>query len=362
MSVIRAARAPRREARVLTELRLSVVPYTVSRLALFVVAWAANAALPFGRPQDPQYPALAQAWLSWDAVHYLRIASQGYPASAGAGDIGFFPLLPLLLHLFDASPPAAVAFAFAAGLAGVAALRALTAEVFDDRTASRTAWVASWCPEAMVWSAVYTEGLFLALAAGALWAGWARRPWLAAGLGLAAGALRPTGLVLAIPLLMLLPAGRSRLAAVAPPLGAAAFAVYLWLHTGQPLAYLQSQASHHHVATGAPFFSGLLPGNTFDRNEQIVGLLCLVAVGLLAFRLWRMDELREWRLPALAMVAVLLAPPLLAGTLASFGRYAMVAFPLFWAAQGMRLGRLAMAGIPAALVLTAAAGSGRLAP
>lgn len=346
----------------LNAFRLSILPYSVSRLALFLVAWAANVLLPYGRPQDPLHPAPAQAWLSWDAVHYLRIAREGYPVSAGATDSGFFPLLPLLLRLLGANPRAALAFGFVAGLIGVVVLTALTADLFDDRTAARTAWVASWWPEAMAWSAVYTEGLFLALAAGALWAAWARRPWLAAGLGLAAGVLRPTGLVLAIPLLVLLPAGRARVAAAAPVLGAAAFGVYLWLHTGEPLAFLHSQSANHHVVAGAPFFAGLMAGRASDRAEQLVGLLCLVGVGLLAYRLWRMDHLREWRLAALAAVVALLVPPLLAGTLSSFGRYAMVAFPLFWVVSRMRLGRLAAAGIPAALAFTVVAGTGRLTP
>ena len=342
--------------------RLSILPYTLSRVALFLVAWAANSLLPYGRPQDPTHPPAAQAWLSWDAVHYLRIARSGYPGSAGAADAGFFPLLPMVLRVLGADPWAAIAFGFAAGLVGVVVLTALTADLFDDRTAGRTAWVASWWPEAMAWSAVYTEGLFLALAAGAMWAAWARRPWIAAGLGLAAAVLRPTGLVVALPLLVLLPAGRARLAALAPVAGAAGFAAYLWLHTGQPLAFMKSQTLHHHVQPGAPFFAGLLAGRAADRAEQLVGLLCLVGVVLLAWRLWRMDQLREWRLPALLAVVALLAPALVTGTLSSFGRYAMVAFPLFWAVSKMRLSVLAAAGIPAALAFTVVAGTGRLTP
>jgi hypothetical protein len=343
-------------------LRLSILPYTLSRLILFLVAWAANALLPYGRPQDPGHPAAAQAWLSWDAVHYLRIARDGYPGSASAADTSFFPLLPIVLRALGANPWTAVAFALVAGLIGVLVLTALTSELFDDRAAARTAWVASWWPEAMAWSAVYTEGLFLALAAGAMWAAWARRPWIAAALGLGAGVLRPTGLVLALPLLVLLPAGRARLAALAPLMGAAGFAIYLWFHTGQPLAFLKSQTMNHHVQPGAPFFAGLLAGRASDRAEQVVGLLCLLGVALLAWRLWQMEQLREWRLPAVVAVVALLTPALLTGTLSSFGRYAMVAFPLFWAAQRMRLRHLAAAGIPAALAFTVVAGTGRLTP
>lgn len=346
----------------LAALRRCFLPFALSRIAFFLVAWAANYALPYGRPQDPWQPAPARAWLSWDAVHYLRIAKDGYPSTAGAVDGGFFPLMPLLLRALGAQPLAALAFALLAGLAGVVVLTALTARLLGPAAAGRTAWVASWWPEAFVWSAVYTEGLFLALAAGALWAAGSRRALLAAVLGLGAGVLRPTGLLMAVPLLVMLPAGRARLAALAPVAGALGFAAFLWLHTGQPLAFLLSQTSNHHVAPGVPFLAGLVAGRAADRAEQLVGLAVLAGVVLAAARLWRMQELRQWRLAGVLTVAALLAPALLSGTLSSFGRYAMVAFPLFWAIQRMDLSRLAPAAIPAALAFTVASGSGRLTP
>ena len=343
-------------------LRLSALPFAVSRLALFGVAWVANLVLPFGRPHDPHHPALAQAWLAWDAVHYLRLAHDGYPAAAGSVDGGFFPLLPLLLSGVGAQPLPAMALAFVLGLCGLTVLTALTVRVLGAPAARRTAWVAAWWPEAFVWTAVYTESLFLALAAGALWAAWARRPWIAAGLGLAAGGLRPTGLLVAIPLLALLPAGRARLAALGPPAGAAAFLAYLWIRTGDPLSFLHSQTGHHRVQPGTPFLAGLLSGPAYDRFDQLAGLAMLAGVGLLCWRLWHMAELRRWRLPALLTVGALLAPALLSGTLSSFGRYAMVAFPLFWVVQRMNLARLAPAAVTAALAFTLAAGSGRMTP
>jgi len=336
---------------------LSLPAYLASRAALFAAAWAANALLPYGRPQDPLHPAPVQAWLSWDAVHYLRIARDGYPAAASSVDNGFFPLLPAVLHALGAQPGPALAFSFLAGLAGVAVLAALTASLLGEDAARRTAWIASWWPEAFVLSAVYTEGIFLALAAGALWAAWKRHPVLAAGLGAAAGALRPTGAALAVPLFVLLPAGRARLAALAPCLGAAGFAGYLWIITGTPTAFLASQVAHHPVRPGVPF-AQVLSG----RPEELVGLAFLAGVALLAWQLWRLESLGPWRAAAMALVVAMLLPPIASGTLSSFGRYAMAAFPLFWAAARTRLAPVAAAGIPASLALTMAAGTGRLTP
>ena len=112
-------------------LALAFIPYAISRLVLGIAAWAANATLPYGRPLDARYPAAAQAWLAWDAQHYLQIARAGYPPSPGV-NAGFFPLLPLLLHLAGGGEATALAISFLAGLAGLAALAGLTAALYGD--------------------------------------------------------------------------------------------------------------------------------------------------------------------------------------------------------------------------------------
>jgi len=339
----------------LDAIRIAFLPYLVSRAALGLVAGLANLGLSYARPQDPRHPWPLQPWLSWDSVHYLRIARQGYPA-AGA-DLGFFPLLPLLLRLLGASDWAAVGLAFALGLAGLAVLAGLTARVWDREVAVRVAWIAAFWPAALVWSAVYTEGLFLALAAGGLWAAWRGQAPAAALLGAAAGLLRPNGLMLALPLLALLPAGRARLAAAAPVLGAAAFAVYFWLQTGNALAFVGSQADHHPLAVGRPLARLLTP----DAG-QLLGLAFLVLAVPAAWWLWRRRELGRWRSAGPATIGALLLAPLASGSLASFGRYAMVAFPVYWALQRVPAPLLVMVGAPATLACTVLIATGRLTP
>jgi hypothetical protein len=93
--------------------------------------------------------------------------------------------------------------------------------------------------------------------------------------------------------------------------------------------------------------------------EAAVGLALLVLVAALVVELYRLPR---WRLPALAIATSLLAPAVLAGTLWSFGRYAMVAFPLYWALQRARTAVLVASLAPAALVITALAGSAQLTP
>src|SRR5256885_3426625 len=150
---------------------------------------------------------------------------------------------------------------------------------------------------------------------------WRGRTAWAAGFGLAAGLLRPNGVMLALPLLALLPAGRARLAALAPVLGAAAFGAYLWLLTGDPLAFAGSQAANHSLVIGRPLARLLSP----DSGE-LVGLGFLVVAAAAAIWLWRRPALGAWRTAGPLAVLALLAAPLASGSLASFGRYTMVAF------------------------------------
>lgn len=352
--------ARRIPSRLLGLLGLVWLPFVTSRVAMFLVAWLYNALNAYGRPNDPLvYGPAWRAWLSWDGVHYLRLANVGYPVWTNSPENGYFPLLPLLIHLLGGSAAAALALAAVAGLAGLAVLAGLTREVFDERVAARTAWVAAWWPVGFVWTAVYTEGLFLALAAGSLWAAWRGRVLLAVGLGFLAGTLRATGVGLVLPLLVLLPAGRARLAALAPLAGTACFAAYEWFRTGDALTFLHAQVA------GRPQLHPLRPLDLLASTdhggawELTVGLPILALVGMLVGVL--VLE-RRWRLPSLAVVAGFLGPALAAGTLYSFGRYAMVSFPLYWALQKATTRWLVVIGVPAALIVTAASGSGRLTP
>ncbi len=341
-------------------LRLAWLPFLTSRLALFAVAWAVNVRFPYGRPNDPLvFEPAWRAWLAWDGLHYLRLANIGYPHWASQPESGYLPLLPLLIHLLGGSAAAALVLAVAGGLAGLGVLTGLTRAVFDERVARRTAWVAAWWPLGFVWTAVYTEGLFLALAAGALWAAWRGRALLAGGLAFLASLLRLTGAGLVLPLLALLPAGRARLAALTPVAGILSFCVYQWYVTGDPLAFVHAQVA------GRPHLHPLQPLQTLQNPaagggwELLVGLPALVLVVALIVVLVREPR---WRAASLAVVAGFLGPVFAAGTLFSFARYAMVAFPLFWALQRAPTRFLVAAGVPAALIVTALAGNGRLTP
>lgn len=353
----RAALTPR----LLDALRLAALPYLVSRAVLFAVAVAANRVLPYGPVPDLARGTPLQGFLGWDATHYLAVARAGYPVRPGAVNDGFFPLLPLLLRLAGASNAAALALGLVLGLAGLAALTALTREVLDAEAARRAAWAAAFWPAAFYWSAVYTEGLFAVLLVGALWTAWRGRPGWAAAFGFLAGLTRPTGAVAALPLLVLLPRGRARWAAAAPVLGLAAFAGYLWLHTGTPLALARGSTGHGNLAPGQPWrvVGTAVLWAQYGDWQQVAELPVIVGVGVLVALLFRLGR---WRTPAVVTALALALPPILAGTASSFARYAMVAVPLYWPLRRWPLWAVLAVEVPVCLAWTAFATTGHLTP
>ena len=339
-----------------------LVPYLGSRLLTGAAAAAANWALPYGRPQDPGHWSLVQAWLSWDAVHYLNIARHGYSTPASSPSFSFFPGLPGLLHLTGGGAGAALVVGFVAGWCGLAVLGAFTTDLFGPTIGRRTAWVAAFWPLALIWSAVYTEAIFLALAAGCLWAAWRGRLGVSFALAFAAGLFRPTAIGLVLPLFFLLPReglrlpnGRAGLVLLGPLAGIGAVFLIFWGLSGDPLAYLHSQSANHAVGSPVAALLGQLP----ERNADLFALGMLVATVLLALQLRRLGQFRA---PAIATVVGFLAPALAAGAIYSIGRYAMVAFPIFWSLQRLPNRVLVLILGPACVLVAAFAGSGRLTP
>ena len=165
---------------------------------------------------------LAAPAARWDAAWYLVIARYGYRPDLGsytASRTAFFPLYPLGLKVVSSPglPPvlagvllSTVALALALywihRLSALELGRTLRPSLAGDRVgeAARLAvMLTAFAPMAFFFSAVYSESLYLALSVGLFWN--ARRGrWMWVGvLGALAGATRSTGLVLALPALMI---------------------------------------------------------------------------------------------------------------------------------------------------------------
>lgn len=151
---------------------------------------------------------------SWDSRWYQDVAARGYDhtvTGAGAGsaeawhhwsNLAFFPLYPWLCRAADAVLPVGLAKAswavsMAASLAAAWLIFLIGHRLYGRRTGVLLAVLWGCLPHAVVESMAYTESLFTALCAAALYAV-LREHWVRAGLlAVLAGLTRPTGLALA---------------------------------------------------------------------------------------------------------------------------------------------------------------------
>jgi hypothetical protein len=165
----------------------------------------------FGRLGD----LLAAPAARWDASWYLVIAHYGYRPDLGSvtsSRTAFFPLYPLVLKAISglAVPPvlAGVALsllAFAPALYGIHRLTTLElgAGPAGASVARLAVALTAFAPMAFFFTAVYSESLYLALSVGVFWCARQGRWAGAAALAALAGATRSTGIVLALPVLIL---------------------------------------------------------------------------------------------------------------------------------------------------------------
>ncbi|GAA0322984.1 glycosyltransferase family 39 protein [Streptomyces polychromogenes] len=280
---------------------------------------------------------------SWDSFWYLSIAAHGYgrtqmwPASDSIqSDAAFFPLFPVLTHLFGGGPVAALAVAWTAAGAAAAGVYRIGERLLGPRAG--VLLVALWAslPHAVVLTLAYTEPLLCALAAWALYA-LLRERWLwAAALAVLAGLTRPTGIavaaaVSAVALRELLRGGRAPAvwaAGLLAPAGWTAYVVAVGVRRHEPLGYFTVQrqwGSRFDFGAGTVAAVGriLTGGNvTVPVAVTVAGL----AVAVLCAVLLPLDRAP---LPLLVYTGVLLVITVGgAGFFESKPRFLLPAFPL----------------------------------
>ncbi|MGW7100744.1 mannosyltransferase family protein [Streptomyces sp. NPDC054838] len=283
----------------------------------------------------------------WDSLWYARIAAEGYgyevvlPNGAVHSNLAFFPLLPWLERLVAAPTglsygSAGLVVSVVAGFAAAWGVFAVACLLHGRRAAVMA--VALWAalPVAVVQSMAYSESLFTALAAWALY-GVLRGRWLTAGL-LAAGAglTRPVGaaVVAAVWVAVVLAWRRGerswRMAAGAllAPTGAAAYVLWVGARTGTGLlGYLDVQAGWGNGFDGgwafARFIGGRLASPAFAAGVGLIAGVVLV--------LWLYGLCVRRRQPAALLVycGIVVALALCAsGYFGSKPRLLLPAFPL----------------------------------
>jgi len=269
--------------------------------------------------------------LQWDSQWYLTIANYGYHAAAmqpgpfgGRHDFAFFPAWPMLLREIqsagiqasDAAVPLANLLFIAASIPMFLVLQRL----FGRTAAIGGLALLAFSPPAYVLSMPYSEPLFLLLI-GAFFA--TRSGPVRAALGVAIGVTRISGVALAIASglrwLQDRRDWRPLLASIAIGAGFAAWWIFIWQLTADPLGWFQGSAQWGHNLGPSAILWSLERGSTARIGDLLfVGLL--LGASLLVLR-------RDLEIGAFCVLAILMS---LAGApVESMPRHALVAFPAF---------------------------------
>jgi hypothetical protein len=304
------------------------------------------------------------AFDQWDANWFLRIVQHGYDTKQSAS---FFPLYPLLTRaagvVLRSDLVAGIAISLvAAGFAGLAVMR-IAQRYAGDRVAHDSVLFLALYPISFVFTAVYSDGLFLALAAWAFLFALRGRTAGAALLGALAVLTRPTGLALLPALVCLLwPQGQNArsLVRLSPllllPAALGGYCVYLNSHFGDAFAFVHSEGSFwlRHVPATGPFGGAWaavksgeqgvaqlvlhLPAGSgapsgFGKPEQfaiwnVVQLVLLVAACALTWLCWK-NVSGAAALYSATTIVLFLSAPAAVVPLVSEPRFLLADFPLF---------------------------------
>ncbi|MEO5842391.1 MAG: glycosyltransferase family 39 protein [Acidimicrobiales bacterium] len=190
----------------------------------------------------------------WDDGYYLTILRQGYrpfPAYGAFQQTEFFPLLPWTTRVVQAlvrSETVAVHIVVsAASLAAVLLIYTIARRYRDEATALLAVAVLLGSPGSIFLWLFFSEGIYIALSAGALLAAESRRPLLAAALGAGVAMCRPLGVLIVVPLLLAQAERRPRAerrrvdcttaTAFVPVVGLLVVMAAQWRQAGDPFAY-----------------------------------------------------------------------------------------------------------------------------
>ncbi|WP_149181468.1 mannosyltransferase family protein [Streptomyces sp. TRM49041] len=241
--------------------------YLLTRLGMWLVAYCT--AWLFPADSNTRTPASwLSRWEQWDWVHYQHIAEHGYfgsfPGVVPASDnrVAFFPGFPLALRAVHAVVPdwtvAGLLISVVSGAVAVVALARIAGLGRPDgaRAGQRAAAFLLLSPASVFLAAGYTESLFLACAL-PCWLAAKNREWPLAGLlGAAATTTRISGLFLAAAVAVEYLSsrddpGRTRrprtlLWCLLPALPAAAYTFYLYVETGDWMAWKHAQERGWH--------------------------------------------------------------------------------------------------------------------
>jgi hypothetical protein len=284
-------------------------------------------------------PTTATRLATWDAQHYLFLATEGY--GAGRRSITFFPLFPWLIRAADALPgvsplAAALLLSNALSLAGCLLLY----RFLDQRhpgAAADTLLLLLAFPGALFFQFPYTESLFLFLAVAVVVSAVRDRWLLAAAAAFPLALTRPNGVLIAAVLAYVAFERWRRdrtisaaplIALAAPFLGFLAYLAFMRATTGNAFAGFDMQSAYNAGRSLGNFLQPLSIFRELADVRVVHGALhslldrsvfLLVVATLLP--LWRFDRTLFWYALPMALVGPL------SGGFMSYTRFAAILFP-----------------------------------
>ena len=310
--------------------------------------------------------ALVSTWVRWDAVNYVTIAEQGYPAdpqpeyrqyndsTLPAWPPGYPMLIKAVGWLLPGSlDVSALVVSNLAALGLLVVLYRLVETELDAVTAERTLLCLLVFPTGFFLAVAYSESLFLVLTVGALYCARRQRWWWAGALAGAASAVRVAGVTIIVALALEYLRQRDVdwrrirpdvLALGLTPTGLLAYMAYQWVRYDNPFMFSEAQKVWGRgpiVPPWRPLIGSLRDLDFVANTERAVintldlGLLA-VAVALLVLGVvgpWRLRR-DQWFLLVAGALPLLVAvlqpigdptgPPW-----QSMGRYVLACFPIF---------------------------------
>jgi len=315
-------------------------------------------------PTGKQHGLLA-GLMRWDALHYVDIARSGYPAAPHGSNsnplAAFFPLYPSLVRIVSTVIPVGGVdrYRWAALLVSVVALLfavlgvMLIAREWSPRGDPRDAALAfAWFPASVFLFAGYSESLFAALFAWALYA-FAKQRYVAVAVlaGLCAAARLPGGLLVVLiawPMLKRqIPLVKGLILCAVSEAGLIAYGVFCWARYGSPLAFVDAEKFWNRGLTYTLhpvlwFVRAAIDGHAGTSNEiavfildSIVGVIAVAGVIALVVLARRGVVPVPVALLSVALVLVVVSSGPSGRSPECIARYSMTIVPLYILVPGL---------------------------
>ncbi|KKR25100.1 MAG: hypothetical protein A3C27_01020 [Candidatus Levybacteria bacterium RIFCSPHIGHO2_02_FULL_39_36] len=309
---------------------------------------------PFKSIVEVYEPKILSPLAGFDGAHYIMIAKFGYQQYQEA----FFPLYPVLVNLLPIFNPlvSGLLISWLSLIAGSYFFYRITNLILKRKNDYWSLIFLLSFPSAFFFITVYSESLFLATASLALFFIFKRNFKPAALFCILASLTKLQGFFLIIPFLFSVFEAKKGnklfniLIALSPILGLAAYSIFLFFRTGDPLYFYHSQEAFgaNRISTGfvflpQVFFRYLKILITADLNFQYWIAFLELSVFLIVFAvlLWvlylnfkKKDFSFEFSLNLYSLAALML--PTLTGTLSSIPRYSLIAYGFFIALSKIR--------------------------